>query len=60
MDTIYALASAAGKAGVSIIRISGPDALRCVAEMGADLGDHDRKLVKLTSEDGKPNRPSPS
>ena len=52
MDTIYALASAAGKAGVSIVRISGPDALRCCAEMGADVGEHDRKLVKLTAEDG--------
>ena len=52
MDTIYALASAAGKAGVSIIRISGRDALRTCAEIGADIGEHDRKLVKLTEEDG--------
>ena len=52
MDTIYALASAAGKAGVSIIRISGPDALQCCAEMGAQIGEHDRKLVKLTAKDG--------
>ncbi len=52
MDTIYALASAAGKAGVSIIRISGPDSLRSCAEMGAKIGEHDRKLVKLTSQDG--------
>lgn len=52
MDTIYALASAAGKAGVSIIRISGPDALRCCAEMGAGIGEHNRKLVKIIAEDG--------
>ena len=26
MDTIFALATAQGKAGVSIVRISGPDA----------------------------------
>jgi tRNA modification GTPase len=52
MDTIFALASAAGKAGVSIIRVSGPEALNSCAKMGAVLGDHDRRLVKLTSEDG--------
>jgi len=52
MDTIYALASAAGKAGVSVIRISGPDALRSSAEIGAKLGEHDRRLVRLTAEDG--------
>lgn len=52
MDTIFALASAAGKAGVSIIRISGPDALSNCAVMGAVLDQHDRRLVKLTSIDG--------
>jgi tRNA modification GTPase len=52
MDTIFALASAAGKAGVSIIRVSGPDALKSCATMGAVLGDHDRRLVKLASADG--------
>jgi tRNA modification GTPase len=52
MDTIYALASAAGKAGVSIIRISGPDSLRSCAEMGAEIDEHDRRLVKLTAQDG--------
>lgn len=52
MDTIFALASAAGKAGVSIIRVSGTDALLACAKMGASIGPHDRKLVKLFSEDG--------
>ena len=52
MDTIFALASAAGKAGVSIIRISGPDALSNCAVIGAVLDQHDRRLVKLTSIDG--------
>ena len=52
MDTIYALASAAGKAGVSIIRISGPDALKNSALIGAVLDQHDRRLVKLISNDG--------
>ena len=53
MDTIFALASAVGKAGVSIIRISGPDALTVVAQMGVVIGDHDRKLVRLV--DGAKN-----
>jgi tRNA modification GTPase len=52
MDTIYALASAAGKAGVSIVRISGPDALKNCAIMGAVLDQHDRRLVKLIADDG--------
>ncbi|MEO1107340.1 MAG: tRNA uridine-5-carboxymethylaminomethyl(34) synthesis GTPase MnmE [Pseudomonadota bacterium] len=33
MDTIFALASAQGKAGVAVIRLSGPDAHRAAAEM---------------------------
>jgi len=52
MDTIFALASAAGKAGVSIIRVSGPDALRKAAALGATLTDHDRRLVRITDSDG--------
>lgn len=52
MDTIFALASAAGKAGVSIIRVSGPDALTSCAKFGAALEVHDRKLVKLTTAEG--------
>ena len=52
MDTIFALASAAGKAGVSIVRVSGPSALSACAEMGAILGEHDRRLVKLVAGDG--------
>lgn len=52
MDTIFALASAAGKSGVSIVRVSGRNALSACAAMGANLGPHDRKLVKLLTEDG--------
>lgn len=47
MDTIFALATAAGKAGVSIIRISGPGSLDLAKSLGANLRPHDRKLVKL-------------
>ena len=52
MDTIFALASAAGKAGVSIVRVSGKEALTSCAEMGACLDAHDRKLVNLMDQDG--------
>lgn len=52
MDTIFALATAAGKAGVSIVRVSGPHALSACAQMGAKLDEHDRKLVRLVSADG--------
>ncbi len=36
-DTIYALASAAGKAGVSVIRISGPDAKIAAERLAGNL-----------------------
>ncbi|WP_044044346.1 tRNA uridine-5-carboxymethylaminomethyl(34) synthesis GTPase MnmE [Octadecabacter antarcticus] len=52
MDTIFAHATAAGKAGVSIIRVSGPDALKSCESMGAVLGEHDRRLVNLITTDG--------
>lgn len=52
MTTIYALASASGKAGVSVIRISGPEALLVAGRMGAVLEVHDRKLARLIGEDG--------
>ena len=38
-ETIYALASASGKAGIAVIRISGPDAGAALARLGGvDLG----------------------
>lgn len=52
MDTIFALASASGKAGVSIIRLSGPDALPYAAQLGARLKEHDRRLVTLLDGEG--------
>ena len=52
MDTIFALASAAGKAGVSIIRISGDRSLMACEALGARLDKHDRKLVSLRAKDG--------
>ncbi len=32
-DTIFALASARGRAGVAVIRVSGPDAFSCVLQL---------------------------
>ncbi|MGJ8612385.1 MAG: tRNA uridine-5-carboxymethylaminomethyl(34) synthesis GTPase MnmE, partial [Octadecabacter sp.] len=52
MDTIFALASASGKAGVSIVRVSGEGALASCAQMGAQLEPHDRKLVNLVDQNG--------
>jgi len=37
METIYALATAPGKAGVAVIRISGPDANRVATVLAGDL-----------------------
>ncbi|MCV6825611.1 MULTISPECIES: tRNA uridine-5-carboxymethylaminomethyl(34) synthesis GTPase MnmE [Halocynthiibacter] len=36
MDTIYALASATGKAGVAVVRISGPLAHACLSHFGVE------------------------
>ena len=40
MDTIYALASARGRSGVAVIRVSGPDAWDVSARMMADLPEN--------------------
>ena len=49
MDTIYALASARGKAGVAVIRISGPDAWPAVRILAGNLPDPRRAgLRRLT------------
>lgn len=53
MDTIFALATAAGKSGVSIVRVSGPAALSICAELGAVTGLHDRRLVRLVDQNGE-------
>ena len=52
MDTIFALATAAGKAGVAVVRVSGSEAVSICAKMGAVIGEHDRKLVRLLDADG--------
>jgi tRNA modification GTPase len=52
MDTIFAQATAAGKAGVSIIRVSGPRALEAAGLFGVRLAPIDRKVARLWDDDG--------
>jgi len=53
MDTIFARASAAGKAGVAVIRISGSQSLMIAEKLGAQLKPIDRKLVRLRDLEGE-------
>lgn len=46
MDTIYALASARGKAGVAIIRISGPGAIEALAGLGVKIAQPRRAVLR--------------
>lgn len=53
METIFALASAAGKAGVSVVRVSGPDAWRAVETLAASVPEPRVASVRrLVSPDG--------
>jgi tRNA modification GTPase len=53
MDTIFALASAQGKAGVAVIRLSGPLAHSAAADLtGGDLQPRGMKLRTLRAPDG--------
>jgi tRNA modification GTPase len=53
VDTIYALATARGKAGVAVIRLSGPDARKAVMALGARLPEPRVAAVrKLHGADG--------
>ncbi|MCV2882102.1 tRNA uridine-5-carboxymethylaminomethyl(34) synthesis GTPase MnmE [Actibacterium sp. XHP0104] len=47
MDTIYALATARGKAGVAVIRISGPHASVALSALGADVPTPRRAALRL-------------
>lgn len=53
MDTIFALATARGKAGVSVVRLSGPGAWACVAGMVHDLPEPRRASVRALEIDGE-------
>lgn len=53
-DTIFALASARGKAGVAVIRISGPGAHGAVRALAGDLPPPRRASLRNLARDGKP------
>jgi tRNA modification GTPase len=52
MNTIFALATAAGKAGVAIIRISGPEAFAAVRALCGMVPVNGRALRKVRGRDG--------
>jgi len=52
MDTIFALATAQGRAGVAVVRVSGPDARIAVERMTGALPDHGRSLRPVRGPDG--------
>ncbi|HQY42559.1 MAG TPA: tRNA uridine-5-carboxymethylaminomethyl(34) synthesis GTPase MnmE [Paracoccaceae bacterium] len=49
MDTIFALASARGKAGVAVVRLSGPDAWEAVRGLAGDLPSPRRASLRRLS-----------
>ena len=53
-DTIYALATAQGRAGVAVVRISGPDAFMSLKSLCSDFNINPRKskLCDLYTDDG--------
>ncbi|ULB11182.1 tRNA uridine-5-carboxymethylaminomethyl(34) synthesis GTPase MnmE [Cereibacter azotoformans] len=53
MDTIYALASARGKAGVAVLRLSGPQAYEAVAAFGVSLPEVRRAALRRLTWNGE-------
>ena len=54
MDTIFALTSARGKAGVAVIRVSGPNAFSAVQRIAGTLPQHRRASLRRL-KDGSDN-----
>lgn len=52
METIFALATARGRAGLAVIRVSGPDARAACARLAGPLPEHGRSLRRLSWEGG--------
>lgn len=52
METIFALATAPGKSGVAVVRISGPDAGSAAGSLGASVPAGGRGLRRITGPDG--------
>ena len=53
MDTIFALATAHGTAGLAVVRISGPDALEAAGRLAGPLPVTGRSLRLLRGRDGE-------
>lgn len=53
MDTIYALATALGKAGVAVLRLSGPGALVATEQLVGPLPAHGRSLRLVRDPQGE-------
>lgn len=53
MDTIFALATAPGRAGLAVIRLSGPDALAMATVLAGPLPEHGRGLRRLRDGAGE-------
>lgn len=51
MDTIFALATAQGRAGVAVVRLSGPDAVRAAGDVMSDV-PVSRGLRRIVDRDG--------
>ncbi|WP_373355340.1 tRNA uridine-5-carboxymethylaminomethyl(34) synthesis GTPase MnmE [Pseudoroseicyclus sp. CXY001] len=52
MDTIFATATAPGKAGVAVVRVSGPGALAAGEALAGPLPAHGRRLARLVGPAG--------
>ena len=52
MDTIYALATAPGKAGIAVMRLSGPDAVAAAGRLVGVLPEQGRSLRSVRDEQG--------
>ena len=52
MDTIFALATASGRAGVAVVRISGPSARKSAERLAGPLPVDGRRYAKLRDETG--------
>ena len=52
METIFALATAPGKSGVAVVRISGSEASAAAASLGATVPNGGRGLRRLSGPDG--------
>ncbi|MCU0907343.1 MAG: tRNA uridine-5-carboxymethylaminomethyl(34) synthesis GTPase MnmE [Rhodobacteraceae bacterium] len=53
MDTIYALATARGRAGLAVIRISGPDAFQALVALAGRVGPPRHAARVVLSRDGE-------